>query len=171
MRAADGGAWCLCAARPLGAALATARGRARITVLGTAFDVERRDAGTEQVRVYRGLVRVAKGDNSWELPAGSGLVVSGAAVQRRAGVSGARPDGMDGWFEAQDTPLATIVAQLDRVSPEPVVLAPCALGELRLSGRFRIADPPQTLDIICATQGLAWHREAGRIVLERSVVR
>ncbi|MET1755908.1 FecR domain-containing protein [Novosphingobium sp. RD2P27] len=139
----------------------------QIRVLGTAFDVELLARNAQQVRVYRGLVQVEDGGNSWHLPRGSGLFLSGTLLQRRDGLEGDRPDWLDGWYDAHDTPLSSILERLNRISPQQVVLAQPGLGELRLSGRLRVSDPHELLDIICAAEGLRWQRNGSRIVLSR----
>lgn len=146
---------------------AVSAGETRVQVLGTAFDVELLDDDAQQVRVYRGRVRVGHAGNSWTLPAGSGLFVSGQLAKRLTGIEGQGPDWVQGWFDAQDTPLAQLLERINRTSPVPVRLAHPELGELRISGRLRLSSTQDAIDVICASQGLRHYRKGGAIVLAR----
>lgn len=141
---------------------------AQVMVLGTAFDVELLGKQTEQVRVYRGLVNVEKGGNSWKLPAGDGVLLAGASLLRITDVEGDRPDWTEGWYDAQDTPLGAILERVNRLSKTPVDLASPELGDLRLSGRLRLSEPEELLDIICATHDLQWKHEGTSTTIERT---
>ncbi|MEE4451050.1 FecR family protein [Novosphingobium resinovorum] len=143
-------------------------GGASVSVLGTAFDIDRMDARTRVIQVYRGLVSVDAGaGRQWRLPAGSGLELSGERVRSLRGVEGDRPGWTQGWFEANDTPVAQLVQRLNRASPRKVVLADPALGELLVTGRFQTGDAQGVLDAVAAIHDLHWRRTADRYVLER----
>lgn len=136
-------------------------GGARVSVLGTAFDVDRIDSDTHVIQVYRGLVSVDAGiGRKWRLPAGSGLELSGGKVRSLALGAGARPDWMEGWLEANEMPVFQLIRKLNRMSRHPVELADPALGELLVTGRFPMDDPEGVLDAIAVVHDLNW-RDAG----------
>ncbi|AXB76015.1 FecR domain-containing protein [Novosphingobium sp. P6W] len=143
-------------------------GGASVSVLGTAFDVDRLDDDTHVVQVYRGLVSVDAGaGRQWRLPAGSGLEVSGERVRSLRGVTGQRPGWTKGWYEANDTPVLQLVQRLNRTSARPVALSDPALGELLVTGRFQTDRPADVLDAIAAIHDLRWREEGGAYVLSR----
>lgn len=143
-------------------------GGASVSVLGTAFDIDRVDADTRVIQVYRGLVSVDAGaGRQWRLPAGSGLELAGERVRSLRGMTGDRPGWTEGWYEANDTPVAQLVQRLNRMSPRPIVLADPALGELLVTGRFQTGDPQGVLDAVAAIHDLNWREADGRYVLER----
>jgi len=143
-------------------------GRAAVSVLGTAFDIERVDADTRVIQVYRGLVSVEAGTGrEWRLPAGSGLELSGERVRSLKDVEGDRPDWTSGWYEANDTPVAQLVQRLNRTAPKAVALADPALGELLVTGRFQTGDARGVLDAVAAIHDLHWRETNGRYLLER----
>jgi len=136
-------------------------GGARVSVLGTAFDVDRLDQQTRIVQVFRGLVSVDAGaGRRWRLPAGSGLEVAGDRV-RSLRVGAGRPGWVDGWYEANDTPVWQLVQRLNRATPRPIRLADPALGELLVTGRFQTGQPVAVLEAVAAIHDLHW-RVAGR---------
>ena len=57
-------------------------GSASVSVLGTAFDINLRDDGKREVRVYRGLVNVEAGNGEWRVPAGAGDGRTGRSDRR-----------------------------------------------------------------------------------------
>jgi len=143
-------------------------GGTSVSVLGTAFDVDRIDHDTQLVRVYRGLVSVDAGaGRQWRLPAGSGLEVSGDRVRSLRGVDGQRPGWTEGWYEANDTPVWQLVQSLNRSSPKPIALADPALGELLVTGRFQVDHPAAVLDAVAAIHDLRWHDDGGHYVISR----
>lgn len=142
-------------------------GSARVAVLGTAFDVNLLQGGNREVRVYRGQVSVAAGNGAWRLPAGTGLALSGTRVRSLDDVEGSRPGWIDGWFDAQDTPLALLIERLNRISDKPVQLADPGLGELQVSGRFQIDHPQEVLEMLAVIHGLRLRDDGRQYVLSR----
>lgn len=142
-------------------------GTARVSVLGTAFDIDRLD-GEAVVRVYRGTVSVAAGaGREWRLAAGSGIALRGGNAITIDGISGSRPDWADGWFDASNTPIRQLIAHLNRGAPVPVRLADPMLGELQVTGRFRLSDPDDALAAVAAIHDLTLRRDARGLVLSR----
>ena len=143
-------------------------GGTSVSVLGTAFDVDRIDNDTQIVQVYRGLVSVDAGaGRRWRLPAGSGLEVSGDSVRSLRDVDAKRPGWTEGWYEANDTPVWQLVQSLNRTSPRPIALADPALGELLVTGRFQADRPAAVLDAVAAIHDLRWEDDGDRYVLAR----
>jgi len=143
-------------------------GGADVSVLGTAFDIDRIDGDMRIVRVYRGLVNV-HADTGWrgQLAAGNGLELSGAQVRSLKGVDGSRPAWTGGWIEANDMPMRQLVARLNRTAGRSVTLADPALGDLLVTGRFRTNDPQNTLEAITMIHDLRWREVADHYVVER----
>ncbi|WP_334185674.1 FecR family protein [Novosphingobium sp.] len=143
-------------------------GTSRITVLGTAFDIDMVDRETRVVRVYRGLVSVDAGaGRQWRLPAGNGIEVGGGRVRSLGEVRGDHPGWIDGWFDADDTSVRQLVQRLNRGSSLPVVLDDPALGSLPVTGRFQTSDPEMVLEALAAIHDLRWRKETARYVLSR----
>lgn len=138
-----------------------------ISVLGTAFDVDRMDDDTRIIQVYRGLVSVDAGTGRrWRLPAGSGLEVAGDRVRSLRG-GAPRPGWIEGWYEANETPLWQLVERLNRASPRPIAFADPAIGELLVTGRFQTDRPDAVLEAVAALHDLRWHDDGARYVLSR----
>jgi transmembrane sensor len=125
----------------------------RITAIGTAFDV-RLSEREVQVTLVEGKVAVdqlARGSNRakpdtpmvrTKLQAGEQL---NAPVGGAASVRGADLERSTSWRDgrlvfAADR-LADAVAEMNRYSRSPIVLGDAAVGELKVSGVFRTADP------------------------------
>lgn len=143
-------------------------GNARVSVLGTAFDVDRVDAATQVIQVYRGLVSVEAGvGREWRLPAGTGLELAGQRVRSLRDVAGDRPAWTGGWYEANDVPIWQLVQHVNRNAARPIVLADPGLGELQVTGRFRTAQPEDVLEAISALHDLHWQKVADRYVVSR----
>lgn len=143
-------------------------GTAQVSVLGTAFDVDRVDAATHVIQVYRGLVSVAAGaGREWRLPAGTGLELTGQRVRSLRDVEGERPAWTQGWYEANDTPVWQILQHVNRNASSPIVLAEPGLGELLVTGRFRTGQPAEVLDAIAALHDLHWRKLGDRYVVSR----
>ena len=143
-------------------------GQADVTVLGTAFDVDRRASGAVLVRVYRGKVGVEseRGDR-WVLPAGVGIGVLDGRMRRLDVQPGSGPDWVNGWFETSEAPLRTLIEQMNRFSIRPVRLADEALAKLTISGRFYVKEPEKVLDALSATHDMKWNDKGDGYILSR----
>ena len=143
-------------------------GSASVAVLGTAFDINLRDDGEREVRVYRGLVNVKAGNGEWRVPAGVGVAIAGSHMRSLDDVEGDTPGWIDGWFDAQDTALDDLVEQVNRSSDRPIVLADPGLGALQVSGRFQLDRPRELLDMLGAIHGLRWEDKGEQLLVSRS---
>jgi transmembrane sensor len=112
-----------------------------VTALGTRFQVRHTDANAV-VTLFEGKVRIARADGSarvlspgeqaW-LAAAGGISVRSIQVQEADAWS-------RGWLVFRDEPLSEVVAEVNRYATTPINLADPALGNLRLSGNFRVGD-------------------------------
>ncbi|MEN7537595.1 FecR family protein [Aurantiacibacter flavus] len=143
-------------------------GGASVSVLGTAFDINLRDDGEREVRVYRGLVNVEAGNGEWRVPAGVGVAIMGSHMRSLDDVEGDGPGWREGWFDAHDTPLDDLIEQLNRKSDRPILLADPDIGALRISGRFQLGSPREVLDTLAAIHGLRWQDDGKQLVVSRS---
>jgi transmembrane sensor len=115
-------------------------GDTHVRVVGTAFDVRRRD-GRVAVTVQRGLVEVRpdlpSGATPFKLHPGQGLSdEEGRADVAR--VTAVAIDEVTGWRQGRliyrDRPLSEIVGDLNRLFPRPVKLGDDRAADMRLSG-------------------------------------
>jgi transmembrane sensor len=114
-------------------------GDTQVRVVGTAFDVRRRD-GAIAVAVQRGLVEVRPttdhGAAPYRLTPGMGL--SHVEGQAGAQVSNVATDEILGWREGRliyrDQPLSAIAADMNRLFDRPVKLGDARAASMRLSG-------------------------------------
>ncbi|ATY31558.1 FecR family protein [Sphingomonas psychrotolerans] len=143
-------------------------GGAKVSVLGTAFDVDRVDRDTRVIQVYRGMVGVHAGSGrQWRLPAGSGLELEGERVRSLKGSGDKRPDWTQGWFEANETPVRQLVQRLNRSIDRPIVLADPSIGALLVTGRFPMREPKSVLEMVSVVHDLRWRATSDRYVLKR----
>ncbi|WP_369062079.1 FecR domain-containing protein [Caulobacter sp. 73W] len=142
----------------------------RVVVVGTRFDVAALSGGTE-LAVEEGRVRFGgRGmfDSNRLVEGGQGSRVAHGETAAPASLE-QKPAGgwRSGWIEAQDTPLAEVVETLNLWSPRKVALADPALGDLTVTGRFRVTRPERTLENIARLHGLQLRRRADTLLLER----
>lgn len=143
-------------------------GTAQVEVLGTAFDIDRRNDGTVAVQVFRGLVGVNAGaGRQWRLPAGTGMEIAGNRIRSLPEPVGTMPDWIDGWYDAMDTPISQLIERLNRVSATPIMIGDPALGNLLVSGRFQISKPEGVLDALAVTYNLKWQKQDDHYTISR----
>jgi transmembrane sensor len=114
-------------------------GDTQVRVVGTAFDVRRRD-GEVAVAVQRGLVEVRpttdRSAAPYHLKPGMGL--SHVEGQAGAQVSSVATEEILGWREGRliyrDRPLSAIAADMNRLFDRPVKLGDARAASMRLSG-------------------------------------
>lgn len=137
-------------------------------VLGTEFEVRLQPQGA-QVTVLSGRVGVKAGKE-----AAQQIVTADQQVAYDAGVvsevvhrvdSQARLAWRTGWLTYAKTPLAQVVADLQRYYPGQIVLLNRSLGERRISGSFPSQNPQAVLDSLQGVLGFEQHRLFGLIVL------
>lgn len=137
-------------------------------VLGTEFEVRLQPQGA-QVTVLSGRVGVKAGKE-----AAQQIVAADQQVAYDAGIvseavhrvdSQARLAWRTGWLTYARTPLAQVVADLQRYYPGQIVLLNRSLGERRISGSFPSQNPQAVLDSLQGVLGFEQHRLFGLIVL------
>lgn len=120
-----------------------------VRVLGTAFNIHRR-GNQITVAVARGEVSVSRDSHQVSLTAGQRLKLSQTEVYRLED----RPTAeIATWREGRrvfrDSPLSDLVADLNRYSQKPVVIADTRLAGMRVTGAFdNFADVPAVLETI-----------------------
>lgn len=144
-------------------------GRARVEVVGTAFDVRRGPTDTT-ISVVEGRVVVATdGSASRALSAGEKISVGAAGqmgVIRTFDASQAL-----GWqeyrFYFEDSRLIDLVADLNRYSQKPVELDGAGLEDLNISASFTLEQSSEMLAGLAAALSLELVQEEDRILLRR----
>lgn len=142
---------------------------ASVTALGTAFNVNRLADATE-ITVREGKVRVvaaAAPDRPVVVVAGESVRVSARGIEGRIRFNpAAADDWRSGWIELNNGRLGDLVTELNRANAtRPLELGGPALGDLRLTGRFRAKAPRETAELVAATHGLTLRETHDAIVL------
>ena len=138
-------------------------GGATVTAVGTSFEVERVGEATE-VHVFEGVVKVASRDAPARLVRKGEWLLVGEARQS-AGVFAPDQTWRSDWLVAEQTPLKVVVARLNRYSPDQIVVRDAALGELKVTGRFRLSRPSDAVAMISALLGVDASRGGQHIYL------
>ncbi|MEQ9609806.1 MAG: FecR family protein [Kiloniellaceae bacterium] len=146
----------------------TPHGSVRVT--GTRFDVRLEEDGAV-VSLVEGRVELALPGAAAAKPP----VVLAAGQQARlthSGISAPMPfdaTAVTAWVRGQfvfyDTPLAEVVAELNRYRTGRIVIADSELEALRVSGVFRTDDPDAALGVISDTLGVSATRLTDYLVL------
>jgi transmembrane sensor len=134
----------------------------RITALGTMFNV-RVDDGKVRIALVEGVVRVRSEASTTNGGVAKELIMApGEVVEARpASPLVARP--MDansavswraGVLVFNDARLADAVAEINRYTPQPVLIGEASVGDLRVSGVFKSSDPQRFAQIMSATFAL-----------------
>ena len=137
-------------------------------VLGTEFEVRLQPHGA-QVTVLSGRVGVKADKEAAQqiVTADQQVAYSAAGVGEAVHRvdSQARLAWRTGWLTYAKTPLAEVVADLQRYYPGQIVLLNSPLGERRISGSFPSQNPQAVLDSLQGVLGFEQHRLFGLIVL------
>ncbi len=140
-------------------------GDTQVTAVGTTFEVER-VSDAVQVRVFEGVVRVARNGTEQRLAKGQWLLLA----SNRAPVGG-RLDAdsyqawRSDWLDADGLPLKYVIARLNRYTTQSVALHDPALGELKVTGRFKLDRPTESLTMIGALLDMQARPEGARVYL------
>lgn len=117
-----------------------------VRVLGTRFSV-RADSGQEMVAVRSGLVQVSEGQNEpIRLWPGQALRLEDRHLASPQMVGDGAWAWLDNALVFHDKPFAQVLAELDRYHPGMIVLANPELGQVRISGHYRLDTPAATVD-------------------------
>jgi len=143
-------------------------GKAETTVLGTAFDLDLTERRVG-LSVYRGAVRFTNVDT----PSQAVVVKAGWRTQLRDGqIAAVEPfdttqaDWRQGWIDTKGITLADLVEVLGRQGGRPVEAPPAALGDMEISGRFRVDQPYQLLSSLGEAYGFRVRQGKNRIAIE-----
>lgn len=141
-------------------------GDAKVTAVGTVFEVDKVDSAVE-VRVFEGVVRVSQGDAPPRtLRQGEWLLLAADHTASRGRLSADSYDAWRGdWLEADNMPLKYVVARLNRYSPRALALRDPRLGELKVTGRFKLDRPAEAVAMISALLDLKIEDAGGRTYL------
>jgi transmembrane sensor len=103
------------------------------------------------------------------LAPGQGLQIAGGrAPPVPRPVTAAERQWPSGMLEFDGTPLREVLAIANRYSRRPIELGHASLGELRVTGGYRLGDPARLAKTLAAALDLAVEEEAGgRLVLVR----
>lgn len=132
-------------------------GSVRTTVVGTRFDVRRAPDGID-VTVRDGIVRVSDDDAT---PPVSERLVAGNHVKVGEGGRVVRttrsPDETAAWLRgeivANDQTVADVVDELRRYHRGTIIVADGALARERITGVYKLADPPTALRAVASAHG------------------
>lgn len=138
-----------------------------VEVLGTAFNIDRLETGRTEVDLYRGAVFIStRAGASMALVPGQRGVLEHGRVRQLAPIAAGAPDWMDGWFDTPDAALSQLAEELDRFSPIPIVVADERARRIRISGRFRVADPASVLDLIQTAYDVQVETQTDRVLIK-----
>lgn len=139
---------------------------ATVTAVGTRFGVDRVGEAVE-VRVYEGTVKVeGKGVAGQAVTHGQWLLVDPKRGIQSGDFS---PDQYEnwrnGWLEADRMPLSYVIARLNRYTDDKIVLSDAKLGDIALTGRFRLDNTDGTLKQIASLLDVEVTKREHRVLL------
>ena len=140
-------------------------GDTQVTAVGTTFEVEL-VSDAVQVRVFDGVVRVNRDGAERRVGKGEWLMLA----SNRAPVAGRlEADSYQAWrsdwLDADALPLKYVIARLNRYTTQSVALHDPSLGELKVTGRFKLDRPTESLTMIAALLDMKAHPEGRRVYL------
>ncbi|RLQ22164.1 DUF4880 domain-containing protein [Seongchinamella sediminis] len=136
-------------------------GEARVTAVGTAFNVYRRGESTE-IAVTEGVVRVTERQTApGREPASKLLRINERLLSQRQGWEVSTADDLEqalawrqGQLVAREMPLPQLVAQLQRYSDTRIFISDPALLNRTVSGVFELDNPETSLEALAISMGL-----------------
>lgn len=143
-------------------------GDAHIVDVGTSFEVTSKPANVH-VTVASGIVRF--GRNGWfnkqlDLSASQAATLDETGLNRVADVD---PDAVAnwrrGWAEYKGAPLRRVIADLQTLSPLPIVIADDRLANKPLSGRIRLTDAAGQIQNLAIIYGFNVRRTDDALVI------
>jgi transmembrane sensor len=141
-------------------------GEARVTAVGTVFDVQRDGEGVS-VTLVSGVVEIGasgRGGAARRMTAGQqARVAEGQSVTRPVDTA-AETSWTTGQIVFRDTPLAEAVAEVNRYLPDKIVLDGAAVADRPVNGVFRTGDREAFVSAAADVFDLRVDREAGGAV-------
>lgn len=130
-------------------AFAVRAGHSEIIARQAVFDVSWTDSGDPLVHLYDGQAQVrpflrnaAYTVRSQALPKGRPVrLIRGAITVSDPGFIVNEQDWPSGWAQYRSVPLSELAQHANRYAQKPIVIDDPAVGQLRISGRFRFVDP------------------------------
>ena len=152
-----------------GQAFVVRTGEAEVRVIGTAFAVRDHGGDGTGVVVRHGAVAVRNplSGESRTLAAGEAVV---ATPTGRVSAAAADPDALAwvvGRIQFHDRPLRDVLAELDRHVPGFVILVDKELGDLPVSGSYRLDDPVGVVRSLAGVVGARLHRVTDHLLVIR----
>lgn len=137
-----------------------------VTVLGTLFTVEYRDAETAVI-LFRGHVRAAGAESSaFDLIPGDALKIGGGDVKLSHHVDLEKALlWRDGHLVFDNEPLGRVVARMNDYGGDPIVVSDPAVAGLRISGIFQAGHDEAFLKALTSYYGLAVTRRGHAVVI------
>ncbi len=145
-------------------------GDAKVTAVGTVFEVDKVEEKAVEVRVFEGVVRVSQGGAPPRtLRQGEWLLLAADHTATRGRLAADSYDAWRGdWLEADGMPLKYVVARLNRYSPQALTLRDPRMGDLRVTGRFKLDRPAEALAMITTLLDLKVEKVGPRLYLGTS---
>lgn len=141
-------------------------GQARVTAVGTVFDV-RRDAAGASVTLVSGIVDVASGRDgrATRMSAGHQARVAPRETRIEAVDVALETSWTDGRIVLRDTPLREAVAEVNRYLTAKVKLAPGRLEGVAVNGVFKTGDRDAFVSTVSAGLDLQATRQADGVIV------
>jgi transmembrane sensor len=145
-------------------------GADRVTVLGTRFQVDRRpDSDSVIVTLMRGSVSIDLASNDAQVQLQPGQQMSWQAStghwNRRDVDTAVATSWTRGFLVFNATPLAQAITEINRYSARKLQLADPSLGNLQLSGSFRLGDAAETANALPYVLPVTVHDEGKEIIV------
>ena len=141
-------------------------GLTSIKVLGTSFNVDVRE-NKVAIMVDEGHVRVGS-DWIQDLFAGQQVEITHDGMGRvTAHQMDSRIDWRSGWTEVTNASLSDVIDRLQRYSDSPIQIEPSVKQNIRLSGRYDLQKPEQTLLLIAAQNKLRVSFQRNKYIIGR----
>lgn len=141
-------------------------GDARVSALGTKFDV-RREVGQTQVTLVEGRVEVARAgqQNTWALRPREQITLDGGEPLPHPANVAQATSWTTGRLSFLDTPLASAVEEVNRYSRTKIVLEAGDIGHVRVNGAFETGDTAAFVSAVTELFDLTAVKSRGAIML------
>lgn len=126
---------------------------AKVTVLGTAFNIDTNTDGMT-LTVDEGHVQVLA-EKRYDLYAGDriSLLLSGQVELTQTDQLNRR-DWRSGWYEVNDLSFSQVISQLQRYSSKAIIVTPELATRTKVTGNFDLTRPEDALHLIAELHGL-----------------
>lgn len=136
--------------------------KVKVQVVGTAFDIDKLSDKTV-IRVYDGIVKVIA-DKTHTLTKGEGITLENNLWSQTFRLSDDQlPSWRSGWLDIYNEPLYIVVERFSRYLAKPVIIT--GKKTSLLSGRFNLATPKASLQLLASAQDLTLEEHNDRFIL------